>query len=68
MDLGRYKDNPKTAFLAQEYERLLAEEMELRAIDDVELGDLAKDDIDRIDEQKKTLLAQMDKILESEKE
>ncbi|HVV15291.1 MAG TPA: PCRF domain-containing protein [Candidatus Paceibacterota bacterium] len=68
MDLTPYKENPKTAFLAQEYERLLAEEMEIRAIDDAELRDLAKDDIARIDEQKTALLAQMDKILDSEKE
>ena len=68
MDLGRYKENQKTAFLAQEYERLLAEEAEIRAIDDTELGELAKDDIARIDNQKKMLLAEMDKILASEKE
>lgn len=42
--------------------------MEIRAIDDAELGELAQDDIARIDEQKKMLLEQMDKILDSEKE
>jgi peptide chain release factor 1 len=68
MDLTKYKESPKTAFLAQEYERLVAEEMEIRAIDDIELGELAKDDINRIDEQKAALLTQMDKILEGEKE
>ncbi|HVZ76286.1 MAG TPA: PCRF domain-containing protein [Candidatus Paceibacterota bacterium] len=68
MDLAKYKENPKTAFLAQEYERLLAEEMEIRAIDDAELGELAKDDIARIEEHKSMLLKQMDEILEGEKE
>jgi peptide chain release factor 1 len=68
MDLSSYKDNQKTAFLAQEYERLVAEEMEIRAIDDTELMALAHDDLTRLDEQKAALLAQMDKILASEKE
>ncbi|HVV39033.1 MAG TPA: PCRF domain-containing protein [Candidatus Paceibacterota bacterium] len=68
MDLGRYKENTKTAFLATEYERLLAEEAEINAIDDAELGELAKDDIARIHEQQNMLMEQMDKILESEKE
>ncbi|HWB33905.1 MAG TPA: PCRF domain-containing protein, partial [Candidatus Paceibacterota bacterium] len=68
IDLAKYKENPKTAFLAQEYERLLAEEMEIRAIDDAELGELAKDDIARVEEQKKMLMSQMDEILASDKE
>lgn len=68
MDITKYKENPKTAYLAAEYERLMTEEMELRAIDDVQLAELARDDIARIDEQKTMLLSQMDSILEGEKE
>ncbi len=67
MDIKKYKENRKTAFLAVEYERLLAEEAEIRVLEG-ELGDLAKDDLVRVEEQKKALLAQMDEILEGEKE
>jgi peptide chain release factor 1 len=67
MELNKYKENPKTAFLAVEYERLLGEEAEIRALEG-ELGELAKDDIARVAEQKKALLAEMDSILEGDKE
>jgi flagellar biosynthesis/type III secretory pathway chaperone len=59
MDLTKYKENPKTAYLVVEFERLLTEEAEIRALEG-ELGDLAKDDMTRIEEQKKALMAQMD--------
>ncbi len=68
MDLKKYKDNQKTAFLAVEYERLLSEEADIRALEGGELGELAKDDLARLEEQKKTLMAQMDKILEGDRE
>lgn len=48
-------------------DRLLSEEAEIRALEG-ELGELAKDDLARIEEQKKALLAQMNSILEGEKE
>ncbi|TSC69424.1 MAG: Peptide chain release factor 1 [Parcubacteria group bacterium Gr01-1014_56] len=67
MDIKKYKENQKTAFLAVEYERLLSEEVEIRALEG-ELGELAKDDLDRVENQKKTLLQQMDEILEGDKE
>jgi peptide chain release factor 1 len=67
MDLAKYKENPKTAYLVVELERLLTEEKEISALQG-ELGDLAKDDLTRIEEQKKALIAQMDSILEGEKE
>lgn len=67
MDLTKYKENPKTAYLVVELERLLVEEGEIRALEG-ELGELAKDDLARVDEQKKTLLKQMDSILEGDKE
>jgi peptide chain release factor 1 len=67
MDLTKYKENQKTAYLAVEMERLLAEEAEIRALEG-ELGELAKDDIERVESQKKTLIKQMDEILEGDKE
>lgn len=66
MDLGKYKENQKTAYLAVELERLLAEEAELHGLE-AELGDLAKDDLARLAEQKAALIAEMDRILEGEK-
>jgi peptide chain release factor 1 len=66
MDLSKYKDNQKTAYLVVEFERLLAEEAELKELDG-ELGEMAKEDLTRLALQKETLLAEMDKILEREK-
>ncbi len=68
MDLTKYKDNQKTAYLAAEFERLDAEEKEIEALASGELGELAQDDLKRVAEQKRALLAQMDEILEGEKE
>lgn len=66
MDLAKYKDNQKTAYLAVELERLLKEEADTRALSG-ELGDLAQEDLERIEEQKKAIIAEMDKILAREK-
>jgi peptide chain release factor 1 len=68
MDIQKYKDNQKTAFLAQELERLLAEEKEIQEMAQGEMAELAKEDLARVAEQKSALMAQMDGILESEKE
>lgn len=68
MDLSKYKDNQKTAYLAAEYERLLAEQKEIEELAQGELKLLAKDDLDRVAEQLKAIVVEMDKILESEKE
>ena len=67
MDLAKYKENPKTSYLVVELERLLQEESEIRVLEG-ELGELAKDDLARVETQKKTLIAQMDSILEGDKE
>lgn len=67
-DLSRFKDNHKTAYLYAEYERLSKEEAEMQALAEGELGELAKEDLTRLSQQKKMLFAQMESILESEKE
>src|SRR5579871_2489871 len=67
-DLSRYKENPKTAYFAAELERLLAEEQEVKTLAGGDLGDLAKDDLERIEDQKKALIAEIEKILEKEKQ
>lgn len=66
MDLTIYKDNPKTAYLAQEFERLQKEEADTKALEG-ELGELAAEDIKRIEEQKASVLAEMERIVALEK-
>jgi peptide chain release factor 1 len=67
MDISKYKENQKTSYLAQELERILAEEKEIQELASGELGELAKDDLVRVAEQKAALIKQMDEILEGEK-
>lgn len=67
MDLTQYKENPKTAYLAQEFERLLKEEEEVKALSEGDLGALAEDDLRRIAEQKAAVAAEMERILAQEK-
>lgn len=68
MDLTKYKESPKTSFLVQEYERLLKEEGELRALgeSDDSLKELAEDDLKSLKEQQENLIKQMDDILRQE--
>ena len=66
-DLSRYKENPKTAYLAAEYTRLLLEEAEVKELGGEELKGLAEDDLARIEEQKKAVVHEMEKIFEREK-
>ncbi len=66
MDLEKYKKNNKTQYLASEYERLEREESELKKLDDPELLELAKNDLNNLEEQKRAILAQMEEILKEE--
>jgi peptide chain release factor 1 len=66
-DISRYKENPKTAYLAGELQRLLSEEAEVRELALGDLGDLADEDLARIAEQKKAIQQEIDRILEREK-
>jgi peptide chain release factor 1 len=70
MDLEIYKNNPKTAFLAGLYDKLVKDERDTKLMieKDPSLADLASADLESIMEQKKTLLEQMDSILAGEKE
>jgi peptide chain release factor 1 len=70
MNLETYKSNPKTAFLAGQYEKLGRDEAETRAMieKDPALKELAENDLASIIEQKKSLEEQMDAILASEAE
>ncbi len=61
-DLSRFKDNPKTAYFYAQLQRLLEEETEVKELSG-ELGELAKDDLARIAEQKNAVIAEMERIL-----
>lgn len=67
MDLTPYKENPKTQYLAQEYERLLREQNDLEAMsEDEAMKELALSDLKNIEIQKEAIKAQMDDILKQE--
>jgi peptide chain release factor 1 len=70
MDLDKYRKSEKTKYLVEEYERLDVLERETResAEGDAELLELAEDDINRIQKEKKEQLARMDEILKEAKE
>ncbi|OHA87196.1 MAG: hypothetical protein A2644_02285 [Candidatus Zambryskibacteria bacterium RIFCSPHIGHO2_01_FULL_39_63] len=73
MDISRYKQNPKTQYLAENLERLLKEEADVLVLVEEgltssadEMKELAEGDLKNIAAQKEILLGQMDKILEEE--
>lgn len=67
MDLTKYKENPKTQFLATEYERLQKQEDELLAMSvDAEMKALAEEESLSIEVQKTAILKQMDDIFAQE--
>lgn len=70
MDLSVYKNNPKTGFLANTYEKLLKEKEDLNDMskEDPTMSDLVKEDISEVEKQMQEIKNQMDEILESEKE
>lgn len=65
-DLARYKENPKTAYLAAELERVCTEEAEVKELAQGDLGALAEDDLKRLGEQRDTLVTEIEKILKAE--
>jgi peptide chain release factor 1 len=68
-NLDEYKKNHKTAYLADMYEKLQKDEVELLVMaKDPSMKDLADTDIAAIVEQKKTIEGQIKAIIESEKE
>ncbi|MDO8575228.1 MAG: PCRF domain-containing protein [bacterium] len=69
MDLSLFKQNHKTTFLAEMYEKLLKDEAEVLAmLSDPALKEMAEEDLKSIKEQKEGLEKQMNEILDSEKE
>ncbi|HRY31289.1 MAG TPA: PCRF domain-containing protein [Candidatus Paceibacterota bacterium] len=70
MDLTEYKKNPRTKFLAEEYERILSKKNEALALseNDAEMRTLALEEAKEFDLQLAEVKKQIDEILESEKE
>jgi peptide chain release factor 1 len=68
VDLATYKQNPKTAFLAETFEKLLKEEAEIVAMAEKDSGmaDLVQDEIASLKTQQGAILSQMKEILASE--
>lgn len=70
LDLEQLKKDSRTSYIAEELERVLRAEAEVREMlaGDESLHDLAADELASIVEQKKGLEAQLESILEAEKE
>lgn len=67
IDLEKYKSNPKTAYLAESFSRLLKEEEELQTLaNDPEMKALSEDEMKNISVQKEELLKQMEEITKIE--
>ncbi len=68
MDLTRYKENHKTAYLAESFQRLEKEEASLHALSesDASMKEMAEEDLKNITIQKDALLAQMEEIIAAE--
>jgi peptide chain release factor 1 len=69
-DLTEYKNNQKTAFLAQEFERLEKEEEQVTKMSGTEpsLKELAEEELKHLLEQKEGIMKQMKEILAAEVE
>jgi peptide chain release factor 1 len=67
-NIQKFKDNPKTSYLAGVYEDLLKTENETREMAgaDPEMAKLAEEDLKNIELQKAELIAQMEEILKTE--
>lgn len=70
MDLEAVKKNPKTQYLASEYERLLTQEKEMQdmTVQDASMTDLVQDELKNIAVQKEALEKQITDIEVAEKE
>jgi len=67
-NIQEYKENPKTAYLAETFERLSEEERGIRAMvaEDPKLGPLSESELSEIGKQKENLLKQMEEIVRVE--
>ncbi len=68
IDISKFKENTKTRFLAEDFERLQREEEEILQLlqNDPTLKELSEDELLSIGTQKQTLLSQMEEIVKGE--
>ncbi len=68
IDISKFKENTKTRFLAEDFERLQREEEEILQLlqNDPTLKELSEDELLSIGAQKQTLLSQMEEIVKGE--
>ncbi|MBX4198682.1 PCRF domain-containing protein [Candidatus Parcubacteria bacterium] len=66
-DIQRYKDNPRTAYIADTLVRLLDEETETKKmLADESMKAMAEDELARIEIEKQAVIKEMDEILKAE--
>lgn len=69
MDLDKYKKNPKTSYLADHLQSLLVQEESVKAMQaDPAMAELAAEEMASLTAQKNEIIAQMDGILETERQ
>lgn len=69
VDIDKYKNNPKTTYLAGEYERLLKEEERvLDMMKDTDMKELAEEELKTLKEQKEGIKNKIDKITKTQEE
>ncbi len=70
LDIESLKKNPRTQYLVQEYERLLEQTVQVRALteSDPSMAELAQEELQSLESQKDAIEKQLEEILEVEKE
>jgi peptide chain release factor 1 len=65
IDISKYKNNPRTAYIAETLERLAKEEEAIKkmASEDPSMQSLAEDELKNLEEQQKTIIKEMDEII-----
>ncbi len=68
-DIKKFKENPKTSYLAGTFEQLIKEEEETRAMagEDAEMQVMAEEELKNLELRKQEVWQQMEKIVEEEK-
>jgi len=69
-DIKKYKDNPKTSYLAESFLRLEKEEADIVEMtgENAEMKAMAEEELKNIDTQKKEIMGQMENILKEEEQ
>lgn len=67
-DLTKFKENPKTAYLAESFARLSKEEEDIKALveSDPQMKDMSLEELENISIQKMEIMKEMEKILKDE--